>query len=247
MKKDQISILLHPQEDIGDFIMFTGLVRYLATTEKLKFIILKQYKDTIKLHYNDIENIEYIVIEKYEKSDVITQLLHQSLRNIKKRHIIGNFDIFRLDKYKGVYTNQKNPNDLYSLYGFDPEIMKSYFKVNRNIQKEENILKNIFMISKTDFSIFTSCEHIPTRFKINCFGIYLDKMFSKLLFMHSICIVEVSKRIYLYSSSKFTLFIYLMHHKYNVCNDKQVVVVNDNNPDSYVFTLNYPDDWIISD
>lgn len=236
-------ILIHPQKSFHDFLYFTGFVRYITTQyEHVFFFLINQFKLPITQYYKDL-NLTYIMIEKYDKVEITTNLLSKQIKNVKNRFFFGEFDCLRYDSFKNTYKNSTNHTfDMYELYGHSTNIMTEYFDINRNLDIEKNILQNILMVANTKFTVL-SCNKIPLLYKKNGFCIVLDTMFSKNKFFDCVCLFSIADVFVLLSSSPYTYYIYMLHLKYDICKNKNISIIIDKDETNLLLNLDIPNNW----
>lgn len=200
-------LIFHPQENIGDIIEFTGLVRYIyheiAEDDALVVIFTySKYHNLFKKHYADLDRIRYEVLELTDDSNVndsnILKLFLGKYRTVKNRHFFGQYDKFRLNEYKRTYDSKVKNQDLYTLYGFDNAIKYSYFRIVIDDVANNRIYRQIKSIANMNYNITSKADHVPNNYKKNAMlSMNIDAMFNSTNFFDSFSLIKRTSAIYM--------------------------------------------------
>lgn len=241
-------LILHPQRDIEDIIIYTGIVRY--TYEKfdgyVTLFVLPEYYNLLKNHYVDLENLIIEVLPNFSDS-ILLKLFIGKYKESRTRYFFGLCDKFRFDNYRKKVTS--DTFDPYLEYDFDLDIKYNFFRINMNDEKRTKLLGRIKTVANMNYNMTSKAEFVPVRYKKNAMvSLNIDTMFDKTNFFDSTELLKHSKALYLTNSEKdhFTLLIYTMmrSNKYDDIIPKKNLYLfkHDNKPIKYT---NIPEHWII--
>lgn len=156
MLKNECFVTITP--GLGDQLMCNGLIRHLLKTyEKINIPVLDIYKKSVQFMYSDIRdrlNFIYINVYGYAYSGIGTQLDQiEKLINIYKEKC----EIIYSAHFKNNLNSQciKNVGCISFFYqncSYDHNIAYTKFKVDRNIEKQMQLLHKLDLINK-DYSI----------------------------------------------------------------------------------------------
>lgn len=215
-------LFLHPQNSIQDVLLYTGMIRHTYETfdGKLTLLVSPTFINLYKKHFSDLSNLNIVEIHDFSDSSLLKLFLGQFKSN-RQRYFMGDYDKFRFDSYKKkfstVYPNGVSSDDTtfdpYALYGFDPEIRYTYFKIHTCDETCHKLIKNIKTVANMNFNITSKSDPVPPSYKKNAMiSLNIDAMFGNQDFFNSIELVKYSKALYLTNdpTDNFTLLLYML-------------------------------------
>jgi hypothetical protein len=226
----KLSLILHPQDNIKDILLYTGIVRYLYETQKeqIVYFVTSKFEGLLKKHFHDLDNLQYEVLDDFSTKSVFKFIMGK-YKDVKIRNFLGSFDKFRLDNKKNLCQNYDTDTfNPYTLYGFDNSIQFTHFKTNCYESDDVHLLKMIKSIANWDYRIFSNRTNIPAKYKKNSvIALHVDKVFKETNFFDSIILMEKTKFIHFTDSDDFGIFVYLLFksNKYEYLFDKTKVFV----------------------
>lgn len=241
-------LILHPQRDMEDILMYTGIVRYTYETFKgrVTLFVLPEFNNLLKNHYADLEQLRIERIADLSDSTFL-KLFIGKYKNSRNRYFFGLSDKFRIDNYKKKATS--DDFDPYTFYDFDPEIKYKYFRINMNEERRSKLMFQIKTVANMNYNMTSKAEYVPVQYKKNAMvSLNVDTMFNNSNFFDATELLKHSKALYLTNSDKdyFTLLIYMMVRAgvyEEVLPKKNVYLFNmENEPLKYE---NLPDYWKI--
>lgn len=140
------TLLLYINYGLGDIINMSGAIRYYSNKYKVTIIITQNNLDNVKILFNDITDISYMVFKKqlfYKENIDIYNDINKSYNLVLKT---------------GYHIDQKVfniPYDYYDTLNLDYSIMQEYFRRksinNENFEKIKNIEYIFIHTNASDF------------------------------------------------------------------------------------------------
>lgn len=216
--KDVEKVLIyHPVETIGSVIYYTGAVRYIRETVddniEVVMIVSKDSHQLFVKHYADLPNFKFEVLNEVNDSNMLKLFLMGPFRTVKDRRFFGAFDKLRLDEYKKAFDETTPARDMYSLYGIDPSVRYSHFRIVIDEDINNKLYRKIKTIANMNYNLTSKSDLIPKHYKKNAMlSLNIDGMFNTTNFFDSFALIKRTSQIYITTDKEdyFTTMLYYM-------------------------------------
>ena len=210
-------LIYHPVDNIGDVIYYTGAVRHIRETvdesARVGMIVSRSSHKLLSKHYADLPNFEFTVLDKVNDSNMLKLFLMGPFRTVKDRRFFGPFDKLRLDEYKKVYDEANPPKDMYSLYGMDPNVRFTHFRIMIDEDANSKLYRRLKTIANMNYNVTSKADLIPKHYKKNAMlSLNIDTMFDTTSFFDSFALIKRTSQIYITTDKEdyFTTMLYYM-------------------------------------
>ena len=124
---------------MGDLINLNGSIRYVSIMyDEVILFTPSQYEDNIKQMFNDLTNIKYMIVNKDYLYTNLTKDAIEKSTNTKIDAIYKSG--YQIDRSKNM---DRIPLSFYEDMDLDIDIMKVFFKIDKEIIKESEILSKM--------------------------------------------------------------------------------------------------------
>lgn len=210
-------LIYHPVETIGSVIYYTGAVRHIRETvddsKRVVMIVARVWHELMSQHYADLPNFGFEVMDEVNDSNMLKLFLMAPFRTVKDRRFFGSFDKLRLDDYKKVYDETNPPKDMYSLYGIDPNVRFTHFRIVIDDDANTKLYRKIKTIANMNYNITSKADFVPKNYKKNAMlSLNIDAMFETKNFFVSFALIKRTSQIYITTDPEdyFTTMLYYM-------------------------------------
>ena len=230
-------LIVHPQNNVRDFLVYSSIVRYICQTYdpsiEIHYIVLDKFSQYCEYLYGDGLNIHYVYLDDLTDNNLL-RLLMGDHKNTKDRQFYGYFDKYRFDTFKGMFQSHAGSLSLensdfnpYEMYKIEPSVHTRYFAFTRNMRVETNKWKNSLERFKFKFNAISSIRgfQIPKAYITETtLNVYLDSMFTETNFFESMVIIMNASKIYLRHNDVYTLFVYLLQESGTFSDEKSKTI-----------------------
>jgi len=187
VKNNNKTLFIIPHLELGDNLIINGMIRYYVTKYNVILVVKEIYKEQINIMYSDLlsENNKKLYFY-YVKGGIIENIyLLNELPidyNLKKLLNDNNIKTMIFNEYKSLYLESQNfipinyPQYFYTDFNLDWKIQYTYFKINRNMEEENDLYNRLINITGEKYIVIIDDEKrnyiIDKKYIFNNFPIF---------------------------------------------------------------------------
>ena len=215
-------LIAHPQS-VREFLVYNGIVRTLVASRRARapravLFVRPAYAPLANRMYHDlVRDGAILVLECTDDAMTATALfnmMHSRYRTDTDRHMFGEYDRFRLDKYKNASAALEGRvvHEPYGTYGYDRAVMAEAFHFPRDTEREQRFSQQVHKVADTGFGLFSSTEGVcPHARRAHTISIDMRTMLGEgRAVMDAMRFLENARTLYLQAGDVATLLVYLL-------------------------------------
>jgi hypothetical protein len=177
INKKSKNLFFIPHLELGDSIILNGVVRYYCCNyDNVIMVCKKSYYDQIKFMYSDLNNL---ILYQVPNNNVYTKMsIYIPYNNIEIKKLFIDYNIkflvvgcFNIQYRTNVYIPGAFPLWIYNNLQIDHSIAYSYFKINRNYDREDELYNKLIKIIGLKYIVIIDDEKrnytIDNRFLVD--------------------------------------------------------------------------------
>lgn len=215
-------LIAHPQSARA-FLTYNGIVRSLVASRRAGaaravLFVRPAYAPLAGRMYQDlVRDGALLVLESTDDAMTPTTLfnmMHSRYRTDTVRHMFGEYDRFRVDKYKNASASMEGRvvPEPYEAYGYDRALMAEAFYFPRDEEREQRFSQQVHKVAETGFGLFSSTDKVtPSARRAHTISIDMRSMLGEgRAVMDAMRFLENARTVYLQAGDLATLLLYLL-------------------------------------